>query len=271
MTDKPAFRFSGEAARSYEEYLGPFMFEPSALEMARRVQAIPARQMLELACGSGRLTRHLAGHLTGHSTLHATDISPDMLDMAREKIKHPNLTYSLCDIRELPFPNNTFDLVVCQYGMMFLPDRQAGFREVFRVLKPGGTFLFSTWDKTENSPVLKLLWNEILLPFFQAEDPSRFLLPFSMHDAEGLKQYLLEAGFSMAKVEHLRLHARTAKPADLVNGFLLNHALAAEVSEKDPLALHRLAEELELKIRQRFGNDPVQCELSAYITSGVKI
>ncbi len=191
-----AFRFSGDDALNYEKYLGPVLFEPSALEFLPYLGSPNIQSVLEISSGTGRLTRHLRKYFPETTKLIASDISPDMLRVAREQLKDSSIDFRIADAQQLPFSDNSFDLVLCQHGLMFLPDKLKGYKEVFRVLKPGGRFIFATWDRTENIPILNLIFNELVIPFFKGTDTTRFLVPFSLYEPAKLFDYLSEAGFT---------------------------------------------------------------------------
>jgi len=268
-----AFKFSGEGAANYDFYLGPFLFEPYAKEMASRVPITgKPESVLEIACGTGRVTNHLRKRLPATIRLVASDLTADMLAIARNKYADIGaVEFVEADIQNLSFPDNSFDHVVCQFGMMFLPDKQKGFSEVYRVLKPGGSFTFSTWERTENIDIFRLILNETIFPFFKGEDTTKFIVPFSMYDENVLKNYLLKAGFNEAKVERIVLPGEAPNPMHIVNGLLLKHSLGKEVYDRDPAALEPMAKKLEQAIIKRFSTGPIRCELAAFVSTGIKM
>jgi ubiquinone/menaquinone biosynthesis C-methylase UbiE len=269
-TLQPAFRFSGEAAMNYDHYLGPFLFEPYAIEMASRIPRSGVDAVLEIASGTGRVTRHLRQQLPPTAKLTATDISSDMLDVARERLNGMDIEFRHADAMALPFSDNTFDVVVCQYGIMFFPDRQLGVNEAFRVLKPGGTFLFSTWDKTIHMPVMRTVIDDTIIPFFKDEDTSRFHVPFSMNQPRELAAHLEKAGFSQIGVEQVKLNGSVASSQHLIEGLLLKHPLGGEVYGKDPDALPEMAIRLKAELETRFGTGKIESDLSAFFAWGKK-
>src|SRR5688500_14598069 len=139
--------FSGSIPANYEDYLGPLFFEPFAQYMNEAVGKLKPSSVLEVACGTGRLTRHLRNTLPSSTSLIATDINADMI--AYGKKKSENIDWRVVDATLLPFENETFDCVVAQFGVMFYSDRVKAFKEAYRTLKPGGTFIFSAWDKLQ--------------------------------------------------------------------------------------------------------------------------
>jgi ubiquinone/menaquinone biosynthesis C-methylase UbiE len=265
------FKFTGARSSHYDNLLGPFLFEPYGKEMANRVPIKNVESILELASGTGRVTRHLRERLPSTVRLVATDLSPDMLDIAKGKFSDAKaVEFIVADMQKLPFGANNFDVVVCQYGIMFPPDKQKVFDEVFRVLKPGGQFLFSTWERTERVEIFKLIYNELVIPFFAGEDPARFVVPFSLHDPAQLNAFLTKSNFSQPKVERVVLNGVAPSAHDLVQGFFVTHALGQEVADRDPLAFEQISRKMEETIIKKFKDKPVVCELASYFGSGTK-
>jgi ubiquinone/menaquinone biosynthesis C-methylase UbiE len=182
MEKKEAYTFTSADAENYDRYLGPVIFEPYGEYLANRINTAGLSRVLELASGTGRVTRHLRKALPAGVELWATDLNNDMLDIAKRELGEDGINYQAEDIQNLSFADNTFDLVICQFGMMFLPDKRQGFNEIFRVLKPGGKLMCFTWDSTLNNPLFALLINELMLPLFEDEDTTRFFVPFSLHN-----------------------------------------------------------------------------------------
>ena len=260
-----AFTFSGEAAKNYDQYLGPFLFEPSALMLSALVPENFNGKVLELAAGTGRLTQHLVRRLANPEQLFVTDLNPDMLAIAKEKLDHGGLQFQAEDMQQLSFEDQSFDLVICQYGVMFPPDKAQVFREMQRVLKPGGQLIFSTWDSTREIPFLHLLFDEILLPFFQTPDKTKYVVPFHMHNPQQLIELMVQAGFQNPTVEKIDLMGTAPSPAELVQGFIHKHQMGQEIREQDPDAEERIAKTLEVEIGRRFGEGPVTCQLRCLV------
>lgn len=264
------FKFDKARSTHYDNYLGPFLFEPYGKVMAERVPVSGINTVLELASGTGRVTRHLRKRLPAHVKLTASDLSPDMLEVAKSKFTNSEaVEFVVADMQNLPFEANSFDVVVCQYGMMFPPDKQKAFNEAYRVLKPGGTFLYSTWEKTDRVEIFKMIYNDHILPFFVGEDPNRFLTPYSLHDTKVLTQFLLNANFNQANVERVVLNGVAESANSLVKGFFITHAIGQEVADRDPKAFESIAQRMEQAIIARFSAKPV-CELASYFGKGVK-
>jgi ubiquinone/menaquinone biosynthesis C-methylase UbiE len=265
------FKFTGARSLYYDNLLGPFLFEPFGKEMAHRVSSHQVQSVLEIAAGTGRVTRHLREQLPSSVKLVASDLSPDMLEVAKKKFTpDQKVEWAVADMQHLPFESNSFDLVVCQYGIMFPPDKQRVFEEVYRVLKPGGVFLFSTWEKTDRVEIFKIIYNDHVIPFFASEDPARFVVPFSLHNPDQLKTFVTKAGFSQEKIEKVTLQGAGQSAHDLVQGFFVTHAVGQEVADRDPVAFESIAKSMEQAIVKKFNDKPVVCELTSYFGSGTK-
>ena len=267
---KDAFRFSGEGAINYDRYLGPLLFEPYALDLASKIDTSGVTSVLEIACGTGRVTRHLRHVFNKDTRLVATDFNADMLQVAKNKLEDLSIDFQVEDAQNLSFPENSFDLVVCQFGLMFLKDKPKGLSEALRVLKPGGTFVFTTWDRTDNIPLLKLLFNDLILPCFRDEDTSRFLIPFSLFDPSLLETWMKEAKFSDVTTSRVTLSSHAPAPQPIIDGFFLRHSLGKEVLEKSPSDFNKLIIKMEEQIIRQFGNANISFDLSAFYVSGKK-
>ena len=270
IMNKEVYKISGSDASNYEEYLGPLIFEPSAKELLQHIVTFPAQSILEIACGTGRLTKHLRETFPAASSLIATDINPDMLELAQKQLNNPSITFQLADAQHLPFTDQSFELVVNQFGLMFLPDKQGGVNEAFRVLKPHGHFVFTTWDHAGNMPLFKLIIDEMIIPLFKGEDISRFYTPFSLNDPDLLNAFLEEAGFVNHKVMLMKIKGHSDSPQQIVNSYFLKHPLGREVKERVPSSFDRIANELEQQLIQKFGSGPFEFELRAFIGIGQK-
>src|SRR5688500_16765869 len=144
--------FAGSIPEGYDRYLRPLLFEPYALDLAGRVPITPGMKVLELACGTGIVTRALLGVLPGDATIVATDVSGHMLGVAQQKISpDPRLAWQPADATTLPFDTGSFHAVICQFGLMFFPDKLRALREARRVLRPAGTLIFNVWDSLERN------------------------------------------------------------------------------------------------------------------------
>src|ERR1700751_5370837 len=195
MSDRAA-DFTGSIPQFYDHGLGPVFFTDFADDIARRAAASAPRRVLETAAGTGIVTRRLRDLLPQEAHLIATDLNPPMLEVARQKFR-PNeaVEFQPADATALPFPDASFDAVVCQFGVMFFPDKDAGHREAHRVLVSGGRYLFSVWDSHRHNPIGRLI-TDILARFFPQDPPQFYQVPFSYHRIDPIKDSLEATGFS---------------------------------------------------------------------------
>jgi len=268
MEQKEAYKFGSNDAENYDFYLGPFLFEPYGEYTAKQVTENSVNTVLELACGSGRVTGYLRKALPKNTTLWATDISNDMLAIARRKLNGQDIKFEVEDMQNLSFADNSVDIVICQFGLMFVPDKSKALGEVHRVLKPGGKCLFFTWDDTTNMPVFKLLLNDLILPYFSGEDTSYFRTPFSMYNTGQLINLLQQAGFNEAKSDNVKLPPGNVPLDYIAEGLYRKHPLGKAILTKAPEEYEAVAEKFMQGLIELYKNTPPL--LSAFITTGVK-
>ena len=244
--------FSGSVPAAYDRYLVPLLFEPYADDLARRAARLGAANILEVAAGTGVVTRRLAEALP-EARITATDLNPDMLAFVRP-LESARVALAVVDAQALPFADKLFDLVICQYGYMFVPDRALAYREAARVLRPGGQILFNVWDDIADNDAANAV-NVALAEAFP-DDPPRFLErgPFSYHDHALIEAELAAAGFDDIAIERVEMESQVADPRGAVDGFIKGNPLAAELAERDPVtvaaAYDRARQQIADKLRQ---------------------
>lgn len=206
--------FSGSIPEYYDRCLGPAWFDAFAADLAQRLPAKPPGDVLEIACGTGLVTRRLREQLDSTVRLVATDLSKAMLDYARGKLsERRDIEWREADAVKLPFGDGEFGAVVCAFGVMFVPDKQAALREARRVLKEGGILLFNVWDRIEENPHAAIN-AQIVEGLFPGDEEMRFRIPYEMHNPTLLQQLLAKAGFREVQIENRqfpvdRVSART--------------------------------------------------------------
>jgi ubiquinone/menaquinone biosynthesis C-methylase UbiE len=188
--------FGGNIAADYDQGLGPIIFTAYASQMAARVAAVAKHSVLETACGTGIVTRALRDALPAGVAIVATDLNPGMMAIAQEKLRTgEQVKLQPADGTDLPFPDSSFDTMVCQFGMMFYPDRQKGYREAHRVLTQGGRYLFSVWDDHRYNAFGRIT-HDVVTKFFPHDPPPFYEVPFSYSSIDLIKEQLLEARFT---------------------------------------------------------------------------
>ncbi len=259
-------RFVGSIPELYDRHLGPVLFEPYARDLAARLPP-QTRRVLEVAAGTGRVTRHLLAALHADGQLVATDLNEPMIAIGRAQVTDRRLTWQVADAQALKFADGEFDALVCQFGLMFFPDKPSAVRELRRVLRPGGTLLLSTWDDVARNPATRVL-QELAFATLPSDPPTFMKVPFSMHDAVALRALFEEAGFRDVRVETVAATAEASSAKDLAIGFARGNPLWGQLIERgiDAAAFEaRVAQSLTAA----FGAAPCHSPLSAHVVSAI--
>ena len=266
MADRNA-AFVGSIPENYERCLGPLFFHDYAAVMAARLEVVPGMRVLETACGTGIVTERLAARLAGRGTLVATDLNAPMLGYAAAKLSARDISWKEADATRLPFEDGAFDAVVCQFGLMFFPDKPAGVREAFRVLRPSGRFAVSVWDRLEDNPVPRIT-HETVTAFFPADPPQFYRIPFSLHDVALVRGWLESAGF--VDLEWARVDGVGESPsaAEAVIGLIEGNPIYQAIMDRRPAALPEVERALAGRLTATFGDGPLRCPLRAIFFTG---
>jgi SAM-dependent methyltransferase len=252
--NEQAARFVGSIPENYDRGLGPVLFADWAVNVARQVAEAGPKSVLELAAGTGIVTRALRDELARDCELVVTDLNPPMLEVARAKFQSDELVrFEQADATALPYDDNSFDYVICQFGVMFFPDKKASHTDVLRVLKPGGTYLFTLWDSFEANTFAGLI-HETIARFFPDDPPGFYKVPYGYHDAGEIKGLASDAGFPQVTVERAALNARIESAKGFAEGLVFGNPLHEEVIERggDPA---KLCATLERTIQQDIGDE----------------
>jgi ubiquinone/menaquinone biosynthesis C-methylase UbiE len=261
--------FAGAIPENYDRYLGPVIFEPYAEDLVSRLKGKKFDRVLEIACGTGIVTRRLRDTLPARTEVVATDLNPDMFEFAKSKFRSgENIRWQQADACTLPFADASFDAVVCQFGFMFVPDKAAAMRESHRVLRNGGLFLFNVWDSFEANPFAQIAHTTIA-SFFESDPPKFYQIPFSLHDSKLLRELLQNAGFGKVEsfVESKPCRANSAM--EFATGLVRGNPVGAEAEERgvDP---EKLIDAIANRISERFGAAPVESAMRAIVWEAVK-
>ena len=256
-------------AQQYDEYLGPLFFEPYAMDVANLIDPSVVSNALEIGCGTGRVTRHLSNILSPNASLVASDISQDMLAVAKEKLRNRNIEWKIIDAENLPIETDSVDLVVCYFGYMFVPDKAKAFAEALRVLRKGGMLLMATWDTLEHNEASHV-FRKTVEKCFGETLPESSKVASSMHDPAANAQMLQLAGFS--KINSFRvvkkMHAETA--ASAAQGLVKGGSLYNEILKRNPAWVDEIISTVEKELSEKYGKGPMIAPISAIITQGWK-
>ncbi|MEY2564520.1 MAG: hypothetical protein QOH88_2713 [Verrucomicrobiota bacterium] len=259
--------FGGSIPENYDRYLGPSFFEPYANDMAARLDPARHRRVLEIACGTGIVTRRLRERLTDDASLVATDLNPAMLTLAQNTAVE-NVTWREADATALPFDDGSFDAVVCQFGVMFFPDKEKAFREAHRVLSPGGVFLFNVWDSLEHNPAASAA-HETIGSFFDHDPPNFYEVPFGFSDPEEIRRLLQTAEFETIEISAVTLPCRNHSAAEFAIGLVRGNPVANAIEERG-VSVDTVLRAVEKTIGERFGVAPVETTMQALVCRAVR-
>ncbi|MEO8402988.1 MAG: methyltransferase domain-containing protein [Chitinophagaceae bacterium] len=258
-----------ETATHYDQFFGPLYFEPYALEVAKRIDPALFSIVLEIAAGTGRVTRHIRERILPSAKLIASDIDEGMLAVAKKKLSDLDIDWQHIDAQQLPFSDNSIDLVVCCFGYMFVPDKPKAFAEVYRVLKPGGLFLFTTWDKLENNAA-SYISRSIAKKYLEEPLSESFNLATSMSDEAVITTLLQNAGFAKISIEQVRLLSATPTAKDAADGFVEGGGIYEEIKKRNPALIDEIKIKLEKELAEKFGAAPMIAPISAVISQAWK-
>ena len=258
--------FAGSIPKLYETYLVPLIFEPYAADLMHRLRARRLSRVLEIAAGTGVVTRALASGLPESVVIVATDLNQAMLDQAAVEGTKRAVEWRQADAMQLPFDDATFDAVVCQFGVMFFPERPKAFSEAHRVLRPGGIFLFNAWDRIEENEFADTVTNALKSVF--PKDPPRFLArtPHGYHDRSQIARDLARGGFtSSPRIDTVAARSRAKSPREPAIAYCQGTPLRNEIETRDAGRLGDATDVAAEAIGKRFGRNAVDGKIQAHV------
>ncbi len=231
--------FAHSTPALYDRYMGPLLFEPYAKLVAERCTILRPDRILETAAGTGIVTRALH-RAAPRAEIVATDINPAMLEFAGHALNSETVSFQPADAQNLPFAEGSFDLVICQFGVMFFPDKIRANQEARRVLRPSGHYLLVTFNWLELNSIPKAAEDAVNTLF--ANHPVDYMerVPFCYTDPEQIKHDLLAAGFRGVEIETIERSSRV-NARDAAQGLVFGSPFRSEIERRDPLALQRAA------------------------------
>ena len=246
--------FTGSISKAYDALLVPLIFEPYATDLANRLSAIQHARVLEIAAGTGVVTRALASALPSSTSIIATDLNQSMLDQATAAGTSRAVEWRLADAMNLPFANGAFDAVVCQFGVMFFPDKAKAFSEARRVLAPGGVFIFNVWDRIEENEFANIVTTALRSIF--PNDPPSFMArtPHGYYDLATIERDLAAGGFTHpAQIATVAARSRAASARVAATAYCQGTPLRNEIEAHGPLRLAVATDFAAAAIAERFG------------------
>lgn len=259
-------RFLGTIPALYDRHLGPVIFEPYAADLARRVRVAESAQVLEVACGTGILTRRLRDRLPPSVRFLATDLNQPMIDYARSKPGAPEaVDWRTADAASLPFDSASFAALACQFGLMFVPDKQAAFREARRVLVQDGLFVFNVWAGLEHNPFGRIA-HETIASFFSQDPPNFYEVPFGFHDADELKRLLDANDFGQVAMDLVTFEARSPFARSFALGLVKGNPVSIAIQERGVM-LDPIVDALEAALARVGGDHPFESTMRALVVT----
>ncbi|MGH8361816.1 MAG: class I SAM-dependent methyltransferase [Gammaproteobacteria bacterium] len=260
--------FAGSIPKLYETYLVPLIFEPYAADLKERIRSRTVARLLEIAAGTGVVTRALAAVLDRSASIVATDLNQAMLDQAAAVGTPRAVEWQRADAMALPFREGEFDAIVCQFGVMFFPDKSKAFSEVRRVLKPGGTFIFNVWDRISENEFADSVSTALESVF--PGDPPRFLArtPHGYHEPRTIERDLAVAGFqSSPQIVTVAARSRAQSPRIPAIAYCQGTPLRNEIEARDASQLGEATDAAAKAIAQRFGKGAVDGKIQAHVVT----
>jgi SAM-dependent methyltransferase len=263
--------FVGSIPQLYDQLMVPMIFEPYAEDISNRVSAFSPQDILEIAAGTGAVTRALAKRLGPNVRVTATDLNQPMLDLSAASLAgDQRFAFAQADAQDLPFEDASFDTVMCQFGVMFFPDQRRAFDEAFRVLRPKGHYVFNVWGSLQENAFVHSIASTLTTEF--PDNPPVFMqrTPHGFHDTRPLVALLEAVGFSVTDVSTLDHLSKAATPMDAAMGYCQGSPLRAEILARDPEGLGRITSLVAAGLERDFGQGPITGDIRAHVVTAIR-
>lgn len=262
-------QFNGQIPEHYQHMLTPFMFDGFSKDVVERIDFISAHHVLELASGTGSVTKYLVNKLTGDAHLIATDLEADMLEIARQQVQAPNVSWDVVDMTQIAYVDEQFDLVICQFGLMLVADKRKALEEIHRVLKKGGKLIFSVWADMKANPVWDIS-GKVIASYLGANPMLQDPGPFSLADESKTLSLLESAGFLNSKAQLVDQLGTIATAAMAASGIIEGLPVFMAISKKDPSLITAIKQALEPQLSAALGDLPLRSPLQAWLFETTK-
>lgn len=257
--------FAGSIPEIYDRYMVPLIFAPYAQDLAERIAQAEPHDILEIAAGTGALTRAMVARLPPQTRIVVTDLNQPMLDYSATQLPNGRVTWQQADALSLPFKDRTFDAVACQFGAMFFPDKVKGYSEARRVLKPRGHFMFNVWDRISDNEFSDVITRELTALF--PRDPPLFMarVPHGYYDTLQIREDLTAAGFTSIWIETVDHVSKAASPRDAAFAYCQGTPIRNEIEARDASRLEDATLAAADALSRRFGNGVIEGRIRAHV------
>jgi ubiquinone/menaquinone biosynthesis C-methylase UbiE len=245
----------------------PLIFEPYAVDLANRIASLAPHDVLETAAGTGVLTRAVASRLPASTRIVATDLNQPMLDQAARRQQAGSVEWKQADALALPFGDRSFDVIACQFGVMFFPDKVKAYREARRILRPEGRFVFNVWDRISENEFPDVVTQALAEVF--PDDPPRFMArtPHGHHDVERIRQDLQAAGFGDVAVDAVDARSKAPSARHVAVAFCQGTPLRNEIESRDAARLEEATNHAAEALARRFGTGAIEGRIRAIVVA----
>jgi SAM-dependent methyltransferase len=251
VSTHPQWHFVGSVPENYERHLVPSIFGPWARDLVEMAALGPGERVLDIACGTGIVARTAARRVGSGGRVVGLDVSAPMLDAARSAAAAEGVSIEWREgsAVKLPLPDTAFDLVLCQQGLQFFPDRSAALREMHRVLSPGGRLVLSVWRPIDHSPGFAVLAEALTRHVSFQAGTLMTSGPFGLSSTEELRTLIAGANFSDITIRPAVKILRYPSPDEFVLRYAAGSALAGPVTGADENARAALLAEVNVKLQ----------------------
>lgn len=262
-------QFNGLIPQHYQDLLTPFLFDGFSKDLMKRIDFSNAYNVLELASGTGSTTKQLLMHLPAGAHLNATDLQADMLEVAKQQVSSPNVSWSVVDMTAIPDIDGQYDLIVCQFGLMLVPDKLKALAEMFRVLKKGGKLVFTVWAQISDNPIWEIS-GKTVADFLGTNPMLQNPGPFSLSNKQETLEMLESITFQDVKATVVYQTGTIESSAKAAKGIVQGLPVFMAITKKDPSLITKIEKELEHALEAALGKSPMSSPLSAWIFEATK-